>query len=232
MKNKIISILVISMLILSIGIISNAAVTTTDLNVKNSFEGEQIQQLIVPIYITDTTGTVESAIGYQATLDYDESVFESVTLTAQNGWNATYNDTTKKIVQDTTTAKQNQEVGKLTFTLKSYTKDVSTTIKITGIKIATDTEFVTPADKSVSVKVKAEEAKEDNTVDNVVGNNITLNTTNNTSGNKVSVTGNNIDTTTAKNILPATGIGRVLLIMLVICIISAVFFRFKARKIK
>lgn len=39
------------------------------------------------------------SLGYETILDYDTSIFESVTVKGLNGWNAEYEVSTKKLLQ-------------------------------------------------------------------------------------------------------------------------------------
>lgn len=238
MKRKILATILIAILGISIFITSNAGVSTTDLNIKDSYTAEEkISSIILPIYITDTSGNIESTLGYSATLEYDENIFESVTFTTQNSWSGTYNDTTKKILQDTASATQNQKIGEFTFNLKQYSSNISTAIKFKNIVLTDGENTNNLSDKTINITLNIPQ-------NNTTSNNTTTNTNNNTNTNSniqntntnsniSSVAGNTTkDATTAKNILPAAGIQGFIIVAIIITIIAIVFFKFKSRKIK
>ena len=55
---------------------------------------------------------------------------------------------------------------------------------------------------------------------------------NRTSENSINTTNTKVDDTVANKIIPAAGVGRIILISIIIITILAVIFKFKSRKIK
>lgn len=108
-------------------------------------------KLTLTLKLGEFTGVSENIVlGYETVLDYDTSVFESVEVKGLNGWTATYSDSTKRIIGDTTSAKANTEITQLIFTLKSDVKSTTSNIKLNNLTLAVDTKTF---DKSQSFDV-------------------------------------------------------------------------------
>ena len=72
------------------------------------------------------------------TLNYDESIFESVEVEGLNNWHAEYNSESKKILLDASSIIEDDNIIKITFNVKDVSKSFSTDIKITDIELSND----------------------------------------------------------------------------------------------
>lgn len=77
-------------------------------------------------------------LGYEAVLDYDESVFESVTVRGLNGWSSSYENSTKILIGDTASAKANTSITEIVFTLKEGIQPTTTDIQLKNIILTND----------------------------------------------------------------------------------------------
>lgn len=242
MKTKYLLIALILILMIPLTTVTNAGVADTDLTISNSFSGISVQSIKVPIYITDTTGTMDKTLGYSATLEYDDTIFETVTFEGKNNWSATIDTATKKITQDTTSAEQNQETGILTFKVKTYTKNTTTQIKIKSILISDGNTQKSPIDKTINVVLNVDETTSNTTTNTTnitntanVTNTNTSNLTTNVSNANSNTNTNSLktnDNTTSIFGLPSAGVKSFLITAIVITLIAIAFFKFKSRKIK
>lgn len=164
-------------------------------------------------------------------------MFEKVEVKGQNDWTASYEPTTKKILGDTTSAKANTVIAKLTFTLKnSVAKDATGTIKLNNIKLTDETnDFTFNKTITVTNKTQSEEPKQDKAEsdENKIPDNNTIDDQN--SIDKVSSKDNNtIDSSKAKGSLPKAGLKNVMILAALIIVISGVFSfaRYKMIKLK
>ena len=247
MKKTIKIILII--LILALGILpiySNAATLNVAMNanISKTKISESDKTVEVTLALGSFSGIAEnSTLGYQGTLEYDNNVFESATVTGLNGWTVTYDPTkSTTIVADTATAKANTDIAKITFKLKSNLESGTTgNIQFKNI-VLTDGTNETTYNKAFSVTLEKSDAK-DNEKNNTTNNetNSQTNTTNTantqktnnttTSGNSTTKS-NSTTNTTAITKLPAAGLNNIIILAIGIVIIAAIIFKFKSRKIK
>ena len=83
--------------------------------------------------LEETAGNI--VLGYQAKLSYDSAMFKSVKVEGMNGWTATYENGT--IVADTTSAKPNTDITKITLTLnQNLTAGISGKININNVLLS------------------------------------------------------------------------------------------------
>ena len=72
--------------------------------------------IIVKIQLGDFINISDNVpLGYTAIIEYDKSIFESVSITGKNEWNAVFNERTNMIEGDTAKASANTEIAKLRF---------------------------------------------------------------------------------------------------------------------
>ena len=143
-----------------------------------------------------------SVLGYEATLDYDETLFESVMIKGLNGWTANYSNHTKMLIGDTASAKANTEITQIIFTRKEGVKATSTEITLNNMLVTND-ESDFQYDKKITITIQ-----EDGKVEE------TDNTTNLHKGTEIE---KNTDHSIAKKELPKAGIG-------IIIVLSILFF--------
>ena len=161
-----------------------------------------------------------TTLGYTATLNYDTSIFEEVTVTGENGWNTLYNEENYMIQGDTEKAKSNTKIAKIELTLKeeNIKRNDITKIKLKDI-IISDGNFEIKQDKEIEINLtnKTVEEKTQEITDIQV------------------LTGENSKkamASTQEDILPDVGLKRNIIIAIAILIIIMIIFRIKARKIK
>lgn len=155
-------------------------------------------------------------MAFQTSLEYDENLIESVAVKGINNWVLSYDENSKILLGDVDKAKANQEIGQIEITLKEKLEvGQKGTIKLNELLLAGDNVEI-KTNKEVNFEVVEKPIiQEDKTSEN----------SNNTTNTKV-------DNTVANKMIPAAGVGRIILISIIIITILAVIFKFKSRKIK
>lgn len=156
-------------------------------------------------------------MAFQTSLEYDENLIESVAIKGINNWVLSYDENSKILLGDVDKAKVNQEIGQIEITLKEKLKvGQKGTIKLNKLLLASDnTEIETNKEVKFEVVEKPIIQEE-----------------NKTSENSSNTTNKKVDNTVSNKIIPAAGVGRIILISIIIITILAVIFKFKSRKIK
>ena len=209
------------------------AVPSLELNVNSAQNeiNEETKQITIKISLGDITEIAEAKpMGYEAILEYDENIFENVTVKGLNDWTASYSEATKRIIGDTDVGKENTEITEITLQLRDdydLSENDEIIVKLNDILISDDDLFeLTFNNKSVSFKViKSQEENnneekptdgetEDNNTKNEIDNN---ETTNNINTNKTD------NTTTSERKLPKTGLGSIIIGIIVFSIFAVIF---------
>lgn len=183
-------------------------------------EDGQILEILVQLgnFITIPEGT---ALGYTAILEYDENIFEDVTVAGENDWDVLYNNTNHMLQGDIGKANANTTITKIKLKLKEENIKQSETTKI-ALKdvIISDGNFEIKYDKEIEIKIenKTVQEKTQQIKDYAV-------LTGGTSLQAMSESGQ-----TTK--LPDTGLGKAIPIAIGILFICMIIFRIGARKIK
>ena len=242
MKNKIIMTILIIAMILTIGTISSFA--EEEANIELNLNGqttinEDTKTVELTLSLGDFTGVEDGAtLGYQATLEYDENMFQSVEVEGLNGWTANYESGTKVLLGDVDRANPNTDITKITLTLKDDVQPgTEGKVQINNI-LLTDGNNDFTFNKEVTVKMEEEvttPVEDDNT--NNSGNN--GNATNNNSSINANISNNagmqseNTDNTTVQATrLPNTGIENIILVAIAVTIVAIIVFKIKSRDIK
>ena len=242
MKNKIIMAILIIAMILTIGTISSFA--EGEANIKLNLNGqttinEDTKTVELTLSLGDFTGVEAGAtLGYQATLEFDENMFQSVEVEGLNGWTANYESSTKVLLGDVDRANPNTDITKITLTLKDDVQPgTEGKVQINNI-LLTDGNNDFTFNKEVTVKMEEEvttPVEDDNT--NNSGNN--GNATNNNSSINANISNNagmqseNTDNTTVQATrLPNTGIENIILVAIAVTIVAIIVFKIKSRDIK
>lgn len=242
MKNKIIMAILIIAMILTIGTISSFA--EEEANIELNLNGqttinEDTKTAELTLSLGDFTGVEDGAtLGYQATLEYDENMFQSVEVEGLNGWTANYESSTKVLLGDVDRANPNTDITKITLTLKDDVQPgTEGKVQINNI-LLTDGNNDFTFNKEVTVKMEEEvttPVEDDNT--NNSGNN--GNATNNNSSINADISNNagmqseNTDNTTVQATrLPNTGIENIILVAIAVTIVAIIVFKIKSRDIK
>lgn len=185
-----------------------------------------------------------STLGYQGTLEFDKTVFESATVTGLNGWTVTYDPTkSTTIVGDTAAAKANTDIAKITLKLNSNLDAGSKgNIELKNVVLTDGTNEITYNKTfSITLEKKNSENTENktNTPTNTTNTNTSTNKSNTQTSNNSATSGNNtnksnssLTANTAITKLPAAGLNNVIILAIVIVFIAAIIFKFKSRKIK
>ena len=242
MKNKIIMTILIIAMILTIGTISSFA--EGEANIELNLNGqttinEDAKTVELTLSLGDFTGVEDGAtLGYQATLEYDKNMFQSVEVEGLNGWTANYESSTKVLLGDVDRANPNTDITKITLTLKDDVQPgTEGKVQINNI-LLTDGNNDFTFNKEVTVKMEEEvttPVEDDNT--NNSGNN--GNATNNNSSINANISNNagmqseNTDNTTVQATrLPNTGIENIILVAIAVTIVAIIVFKIKSRDIK
>lgn len=238
MKNKI-SVFIIIFVIL-LGSVGSSLATVgkdTTKSIPISLNGTttvktEAKTVELTLHLGQFTGVEENVVlGYEATLEYNKDMFESITVEGLNGWTVTYEESTKVLIGEiaTATAKSNTDIMKLTLKLKDNLPS-GTQGKVTITKLVlSDGENDFTFNKEVTITVKEETPEKENTTNNT-NQNITKNE-NNTSAIK----GNNTNkTTVATTKLPAAGIKNMVTIGITIILVVGVIslIRYKMIQLK
>ena len=94
--------------------------------------------IIVKIQLGDFINISDNVpLGYTAIIEYDKSIFESVSITGKNEWNAVFNERTNMIEGDTAKASANTEIAELRFEInqENAKQNENTIIKVKEILI-------------------------------------------------------------------------------------------------
>lgn len=242
MKNKIIMTILIVAMILTIGTISSFA--EGEANIELNLNGQttvnkDTKTVELTLLLGDFTGVEAGAtLGYQATLEFDENMFQSVEVEGLNGWTANYESSTKVLLGDVDKANPNTDITKITLTLKDDVQPgTEGKVQINNI-LLTDGNNDFTFNKEVTVKMEEEvttPVEDDNT--NNSGNN--GNATNNNSSINANISNNagmqseNTDNTTVQATrLPNTGIENIILVAIAVTIVAIIVFKIKSRDIK
>ena len=194
-----------------------------------------------------------SVMAASMTLDFDDNVISDISGTSSNSWDITIQESTKRVLLETDSARPNTEIAQITFNINPNAEPTTSTIALKEINIAASASGLDEYynDQTISFSVneetpttpddgKNEVANGNNTGNNAtgnnaVGNNTPANSTNKVTNNSSSKTNSiaaNKDNTTATSKLPDTGIRNILIISIVVIAICIVIFKIKSRKIK
>lgn len=239
----------------------------------------EVENADIPLVFTGTTSIVEGTenltltlsigefknipenpiIGYQATLEYDTDIFESVEVTGSNGWSAVYEKNNGNIVgESVNTASEKTEIATFKFKLKSDAKPGKANITLKNIKInaqpltGTGESVTLNKEEKVEVTITAKESQnqepsseepktqqpveEETKKQEQPASTQQQPTTQENKGETKQVTTTikaNEDKTATSNILPKTGLGKLATALAIIIIIGTIsLIRYKTIRIK
>lgn len=156
-------------------------------------------------------------MAFQTSLEYDENLVESIAVKGINNWVLSYDENSKILLGDVDKAKANQEIGQIEITLKEKLEvGQKGTIKLNELLLAGD-----------NVEIETNKEVRFEVVEKPI-----IQEENRTSENSINTTNTKVDDTVANKIIPTAGVGRIILISIIIVIILAGIFKFKSRKIK
>lgn len=236
MKKVISIILLMVVLILNVGVVK-AAETGTE-------AATAVVTMDVPATVQVGTTTVTATInlgaltnidagrvvGYTATLAYDTTLVEQVTMTGENGWTATC--TNGAIVASIDNVEANKEIAKITFKLKEGLQaGQELSIKLNNFRISNDVNLDQTFNLSKTVTFIASEQPKDNTTKNETSNGVKdLNAIANTT-NKITANTTNQNALKVTS-LPKTGIKNFITIAIFIITIVGIACIIRAKTIK
>ena len=210
-------------------------------------EGTKTVTMTVSLGAFDDVAEGET-LGFQATLEYNNNIFESVTVQGLNGWDVSYEDSSKVVTGLTKSSKANTQIATFTFTVKDGVTAGSTdNILLNNFLLSNDGTLNQEENYSLKVSIVEKPTIEEAGTpepENEVGGNNTVNT-GNTTENKV--TGNNVagstknntvyntikdNTVKGSNKLPAAGLTNTIIISAVVVLIVGVGFMIRSKTIK
>lgn len=257
MKKVVSIILFIILVIVSLNV---KAVSENGSTVNMSFtKTVEEDKVVIKISLGEFVSVEENSVmASTMTLDFDNNVISKVSGTSSNNWDITIQESTKRVLLETDSARPNTEIAEITFNINPNASEGTSSVGLKEINIAASSSGLDEnySDQTVSFSVNEEtptnpggdenevtggnnavnNATENNAIgNNVIGNNSTGNrinqTTNNSSNRTNSIVGNR-DNTIATGRLPDTGIRNILIIAIVVTAICIVIFKIKSRKIK
>ena len=236
------SIVFIILFILMLAFVTNISLATDaeddkiKMELSMSIDKQTVQESDEIVEITLSLGALEGleltngkfVLGYEGFLEYDTDMFESVTVEGLNGWSASYESSTNKIIGDVADAKENTEITKITLKLKDgLSVNSSGKIEITNLMLTDVTNDVTyNKEFNVTIQEKLEEENEQEPTDEEIQD--PAQDENNNSTNE---TGNDTTITNQPN-LPKTGFKNLFIISIFVIAIICIFSLIKYKKIE
>lgn len=165
-------ILTMVMLIECIVSLGNMVMAVEDSTMKNNFSfkfSPEVDKTVVQekdtvtmkLKLSDIDVGEEGINTFICKLKYDENFFEDVKISSQNDWSITYNNEKQnedygKIVAVILKSgvNDNQEIGTITFKIKSKLNVKSGEIKFTEVSTNNGTKVVNETDKSIRISIK------------------------------------------------------------------------------
>ncbi len=133
------------LVVIFLGTIQVQAETTNDANVEITLEGptditQGTRMLSLTLRLGNVVGVEEgNVMAFDTTLEYSSALFTSVSVIEQNGWDVTYEDSTKKLVGIIDKGVTNTDIAQIVFTLKDeITPGAEGTIKLNNFTISDD----------------------------------------------------------------------------------------------
>lgn len=257
MKKVVSIILFVILVIVSLNV---KAVSENGSTVNMSFtKTVEEDKVVIKISLGEFVSVEENSVmASTMTLDFDNNVISKVSGTSSNNWDITIQESTKRVLLETDSARPNTEIAEITFNINPNASEGTSSVGLKEINIAASASGLDEYynDQTVSFSVneetptnpggnKNEVTGGNNAVNNTTGNNAVGNNTvsNNSTGNRINqITNNSLnktnsiagnkDNTTASSRLPDTGIRNILIIAIVVTAICIVIFKIKSRKIK
>jgi len=114
----------------------------------------------IVISLGDFVGTQDNCVlGYEAILEYDKTVFQSIEIVGLNGWSCDYEDSTKILLGDVNAAKANTNIAKIIFTLNDEVEETTSVVHFNNIELTDGTNDFR-YNKKANVTIKRQEIQE------------------------------------------------------------------------
>ena len=115
--------------------VNAADLCTVSITTQNPTVTEGQKQVVIQINLDEYNGAGD--LGYQGTLEYDENIFENVTMTSLNDWeNIDYEPTTGNFLSTTQNAQAGTTIAEITLTIKDGITAQNTTVNINDLMFA------------------------------------------------------------------------------------------------
>ena len=133
---KLLSITLIALLVIAIAgtflEVNAADLCTVSITTQNQTIVEGQKQVVIQINLDEYNGAGD--LGYQGTLEYDENIFENITMTSLNDWeNIDYEPTTGNFLSTTQNAQASTTIAEIALTLKDGITAQNTTVNINDL---------------------------------------------------------------------------------------------------
>ena len=133
---KLLSIILIALLVIAIAgtflEVNAADLCTVSITTQNQTIVEGQKQVVIQINLDEYNGAGD--LGYQGTLEYDENIFENITMTSLNDWeNIDYEPTTGNFLSTTQNAQASTTIAEIALTLKDGITAQNTTVNINDL---------------------------------------------------------------------------------------------------
>lgn len=138
---KLLSITLIALLVIAIAgtflEVNAADLCTVSITTQNQTIVEGQKQVVIQINLDEYNGAGD--LGYQGTPEYDENIFENITMTSLNDWeNIDYEPTTGNFLSTTQNAQASTTIAEIALTLKDGITAQNTTVNINDLMFADD----------------------------------------------------------------------------------------------
>lgn len=228
MRKIVISLIVIILLSIEINVYAEENNPSIEFNFTQSDDIKE-DEISIIISLDKFNGIEEDIIlGYEAIIEYDENIFEKVSVNGLNTWISEYAESTGRIIGEVSEAKQDTQITELTFKLKEDIEPCTTIIKLNDV-LLTDGTNDFEYSKEIEVTISAKSDIPENSTENE----IEQEKENVEETDKISIPSEKEDSTIASTILPNAGLTTICFIVIT-CIIIAiiVFARYKSIEIK
>ena len=252
MKNKLLSIVLVMLLMVSIIAISAYAVSFTATMTPSATTVKEATEFTITVKVSNLDVGANGINSLEGYLKYAADVFETISessIEGLNSWVAKFDETTGKIsLTKNTFVTSTQEVFQITFKTKSDVSGKSGTISYSDIVASNSETTISATDISTSIAIgNTSEGNTTNTTSNVVAisnNTVSINavtssnntanntvTTNTTANNAVSSYVNTMTNTNAGTEMPNTGVDDTILKLIFVVIAVALVFYIKIERL-
>ena len=210
MKKVVSIILFVILVIVSLNV---KAVSENGSTVNMSFtKTVEEDKVVIKISLGEFVSVEENSVmASTMTLDFDNNVISKVSGTSSNNWDITIQESTKRVLLETDSARPNTEIAEITFNINPNASEGTSSVGLKEINIAASASGLDEYynDQTVSFSVNEETPTNpggnenevtggNNAVNNATGNNAVGNNTignnvigNNSTGNRINQTTNN-----------------------------------------
>ncbi len=256
MKNKLLSIVIVMLLMISMVAMNAYAVSFTATMTPSATTVKEATEFTITVKVSNLDVGANGINSLEGYLKYDTDVFENISessIEGLNSWVAKFDETTGKIsLTKNTFVTSTQEVFQVAFKTKSGVSGKSGNILYSDIIASNSETTISATDISTSITIgNASEGNTSNTISNIsaiqtntvsinaitsTGNNVTTNTANttNTTNNTNQAVSSYVNTMTNTNAgteMPNTGVDDTILKLIFVVIAVALVFYIKIERL-